>query len=296
MEQQPEGDIIWRAEQGASCICCQKCIHVGLFQQAQNCHLLPPTVQALDPHANEYMERLKDEAVLLALAQKVHPSCCHTYEPCPEKVPCCPSLARRFCRLWSNFAALQVSQYLEAHNELDKLAGVALKRIQHFYYKTGKSHSHILWGGDALLEFIKFTLSVAWSRSGALFPLTVIDGCLPLPDVSSLLQMWCTVPCASWLCCSSRNRHRQQQQQQQQQHLLQRSKLWMGRRPRVPRVGWPLSISVVCLSCLSLLGLTFSIGMWKPAHPTHMPCPSRPCVCCFAPLLHCRADCGQDTA
>lgn len=27
--------------------------------------------QALDPHANEYMERLKDEAVLLALAQKV---------------------------------------------------------------------------------------------------------------------------------------------------------------------------------------------------------------------------------
>lgn len=28
-------------------------------------------VQALDPHANEYMERLKDEAVLLALAQKV---------------------------------------------------------------------------------------------------------------------------------------------------------------------------------------------------------------------------------
>ena len=28
-------------------------------------------MQALDPHANEYMERLKDEAVLLALAQKV---------------------------------------------------------------------------------------------------------------------------------------------------------------------------------------------------------------------------------
>lgn len=33
--------------------------------------------------------------------------------------------------------AVQVSDYLEAHNELDKLAGVALKRIQHFYYKTG---------------------------------------------------------------------------------------------------------------------------------------------------------------
>lgn len=32
---------------------------------------------------------------------------------------------------------LQVSEYLEAQDELDKLAGVALKRIQHFYYKTG---------------------------------------------------------------------------------------------------------------------------------------------------------------
>lgn len=31
-------------------------------------------MQALDPHANEYMERLKDEAVLLALAQKVSSS------------------------------------------------------------------------------------------------------------------------------------------------------------------------------------------------------------------------------
>lgn len=29
-----------------------------------------------------------------------------------------------------------MSEYLEAQNELDKLAGVALKRIQHFYYKT----------------------------------------------------------------------------------------------------------------------------------------------------------------
>ncbi|KAL4433586.1 hypothetical protein ABPG75_000027 [Micractinium tetrahymenae] len=62
------------------------------------------SLKALDPHANEYMERLKDEAVLLALAQKV-------------------------------------SQYLEAHNELDKLAGVALKRIQHFYYKTDVVYS-----------------------------------------------------------------------------------------------------------------------------------------------------------
>lgn len=61
---------------------------------------LPPPPQALDPHANEYMERLRDEAVLLALAQ-------------------------------------QVSAYLQQQGELDKLAGVALKRIQHFYYKTG---------------------------------------------------------------------------------------------------------------------------------------------------------------
>lgn len=39
----------------------------------------PPTVQALDPHANEYMERMKDEAVLLALAQKAsgHADCAH---------------------------------------------------------------------------------------------------------------------------------------------------------------------------------------------------------------------------
>ena len=36
---------------------------------------------------------------------------------------------------------MQVSDYLLAHNELDKLAGVALKRIQHFYYKTGSLKS-----------------------------------------------------------------------------------------------------------------------------------------------------------
>ncbi|KAL4854001.1 Eukaryotic translation initiation factor 3 subunit C [Chlorella vulgaris] len=59
---------------------------------------------ALDPHANEYMERLKDEAVLLALAQKV-------------------------------------SEYLMARRELDKLAAVALNRIQHFYYKTDVVYS-----------------------------------------------------------------------------------------------------------------------------------------------------------
>lgn len=61
-------------------------------------------LKALDPHANEYMERLKDEAVLLALAQKV-------------------------------------SEYLMARRELDKLAAVALNRIQHFYYKTDVVYS-----------------------------------------------------------------------------------------------------------------------------------------------------------
>ncbi len=29
------------------------------------------SLQGLDPHANEYMDRLKDETILLALAQKV---------------------------------------------------------------------------------------------------------------------------------------------------------------------------------------------------------------------------------
>ncbi|PSC74602.1 Eukaryotic translation initiation factor 3 subunit C [Micractinium conductrix] len=62
------------------------------------------SLKTLDPHANEYMDRLKDEAVLLALAQKV-------------------------------------SEYLEAQGELAKLAGVALKRIQHFYYKTDVVYS-----------------------------------------------------------------------------------------------------------------------------------------------------------
>lgn len=41
---------------------------------------------------------------------------------------------------------MQVADYIEAQNELDKLAAVALKRIQHFYYKTGRVHPHIVWG------------------------------------------------------------------------------------------------------------------------------------------------------
>lgn len=32
---------------------------------------------------------------------------------------------------------MQVSDYLVGQNELDKLAGVALRRLHHFYYKTG---------------------------------------------------------------------------------------------------------------------------------------------------------------
>ncbi len=90
-------------------------------------------LQALDPHANEYMERLKDEAVLLALAQKVWDSF-H-----PRTVPALQFL------LWVGqsfpavplHAAMQVSDYLVGQNELDKLAGVALRRLHHFYYKTG---------------------------------------------------------------------------------------------------------------------------------------------------------------
>ena len=39
-------------------------------------------------------------------------------------------------RLIHCHAAAQVSQYVQAAGEMDKLAGVALKRIQHFYYKT----------------------------------------------------------------------------------------------------------------------------------------------------------------
>ncbi len=46
----------------------------------------------------------------------------------------------------------QVSDYLEAHNELDKLAGVALKRIQHFYYKTGEFVCSLAGNGALVLR------------------------------------------------------------------------------------------------------------------------------------------------
>ena len=44
-----------------------------------------------------------------------------------------PSLAAKYTAL---LLPPQVSQYVQAAGEMDKLAGVALKRIQHFYYKT----------------------------------------------------------------------------------------------------------------------------------------------------------------
>lgn len=44
--------------------------HGHLPHRPASCHLAPLPPQVLDPHANEYMERLKDEAVILALAQK----------------------------------------------------------------------------------------------------------------------------------------------------------------------------------------------------------------------------------
>lgn len=36
------------------------------------CGLPPPPSQVIDPHTHEYMARLRDEPVFLALAQKVH--------------------------------------------------------------------------------------------------------------------------------------------------------------------------------------------------------------------------------
>lgn len=118
------------------------------------------------------MDRLKDEAVLLALAQKVGARA-PPLAPGSQD-PTAAALLRMFClrlRLWPSHLRLpgclhtrtdqrshtlrhtflpltstlstpypcpvQVSEYLEAQKEMDKLAGVALKRVQHFYYKTG---------------------------------------------------------------------------------------------------------------------------------------------------------------
>jgi hypothetical protein len=81
------------------------------------------------------MERLKDEAVLLALAQKVASKWLAAFsEPLrhsAQQILLCSESDL-------HFVGLQVSEYLMARRELDKLAAVALNRIQHFYYKTGE--------------------------------------------------------------------------------------------------------------------------------------------------------------
>ena len=55
--------------------------------------------QVIDPHTHQYLDRLKDEPLFLALAQKV-------------------------------------SDHLARTGDTKALARVALRRIEHFYYKT----------------------------------------------------------------------------------------------------------------------------------------------------------------
>ena len=55
--------------------------------------------QVIDPHTHQYLDRLKDEPLFLALAQKV-------------------------------------SDHLAGTGDTKSLARVALRRIEHFYYKT----------------------------------------------------------------------------------------------------------------------------------------------------------------
>ncbi|KAF5842012.1 eukaryotic translation initiation factor 3 subunit 8 N-terminus-domain-containing protein [Dunaliella salina] len=57
------------------------------------------SLQVIDPHTHEYMTRLKDEPVLLALAQKV-------------------------------------SDYLQRNGDMRNLAKVTLRLVEHFYFKT----------------------------------------------------------------------------------------------------------------------------------------------------------------
>lgn len=94
-------------------------------------------LQHTDPHTNEYLSRLKDEAVLLAVAQRV-------------------------------------SKYLESRGDTAGVARVALRRIEHYYFKT-----------DAVFEALRRTaqepiaitmkdaetrLSFAMEREGAEMP------------------------------------------------------------------------------------------------------------------------------
>ena len=57
------------------------------------------TLQVIDPHTHQYMDRMKDEPVLLALASKA-------------------------------------SDYLGGRGEVKSQAKIALRRVEHFYYKT----------------------------------------------------------------------------------------------------------------------------------------------------------------
>lgn len=64
------------------------------------------SLKSLDPHAHEYMERLKDEVVLLALAQSAE-------------------------------------ELLDSTSQLDRSAGIALRRIDHLYNKTSAVYSSV---------------------------------------------------------------------------------------------------------------------------------------------------------
>lgn len=85
----------------AGCLCASPCVPALPPCNPESSPPPKTSIKALDPHANEYMDRLKDETVLLALAQKV-------------------------------------SVHLETCGGTSKLAGVALRRIDHLYYKTGE--------------------------------------------------------------------------------------------------------------------------------------------------------------
>jgi len=64
------------------------------------CCDLPSALQVIDPHTHEYMDRLRDEPVFLALSQKVH-------------------------------------DYFARISDTRNQSKVALRLIEHFYYKTG---------------------------------------------------------------------------------------------------------------------------------------------------------------
>lgn len=65
----------------------------------QQHHSTPPTHQVIDPHTHEYKERLKDEVILLALAQRT-------------------------------------TAYLQRTGDSKYLPRIALRQVEHFYYKT----------------------------------------------------------------------------------------------------------------------------------------------------------------